>query len=122
MDALTTLAPSVGRSAADSSPKGGASYKSVPPHLGEVARPKAVTEGARARIARTAQDFEASFLSTMLGQMFEGVQAGAFGGGEGEAAFQSFLTDAFAKSMARRGGVGVSKAVQHEMLKMQGLN
>jgi Rod binding domain-containing protein len=58
----------------------------------------------------------------MLGQMFDGVKASTFGGGEGEDAFKSFLTDAFAKSMTRHGGVGLSKTLSTEMLKMQGLS
>jgi Rod binding domain-containing protein len=70
----------------------------------------------RARIHKTAADFEASFLQVMLGQMFEGVDAGAFGGGEGEDAFKSFMTDAFARSMADAGGIGLSKDLAREML------
>jgi Rod binding domain-containing protein len=76
----------------------------------------------RAAIAKTARQFEASFLSSMMGYMFEGVDTPApFGGGQGEQAFKSFLTDAYAKQMASRGGVGVAAAVQREMLKLQGL-
>ena len=77
----------------------------------------------RAAIAKTAQSFEASFLSTMFGEMFEGVQTEApFGGGQGETAFRSFLTDAMGKAMTRHGGIGLSKVVAQEMLKMQGLS
>ena len=54
--------------------------------------------------------------------MFEGTEAAApFGGGEGEAAFKSFLTDAFAKSLSKHGGIGLAKDISKEMLKMQGL-
>ncbi len=81
----------------------------------------AQTAAAKARIDKSAHDFEASFLSIMLGQMFDGVKATTFGGGEGEDAFKSFLTDAMAKSMVKHGGVGVSKMMSTEMLKMQGL-
>ncbi len=86
--------------------------------------PMSATEAAkREAIKKTATDFEASFLSTMLGQMFEGVETSApFGGGEGEAAFKSFMVDAYAKQMAKAGGVGVAASVQREMLKMQGLS
>ena len=76
----------------------------------------------RAKIAKTAQKFEASFTSVMLGQMFEGVETSApFGGGEGEKTFRSFLTDAMAKSMTRHGGIGVAAVIEKELLKMQGL-
>jgi Rod binding domain-containing protein len=58
----------------------------------------------------------------MLQQMFEGLDTAApFGGGQGEAMFRSVLTEAMAKQMARRGGVGIAAEVQREMLKMQGL-
>ncbi|MGC1304057.1 MAG: rod-binding protein [Caulobacteraceae bacterium] len=87
-------------------------------------RPATVaTPAQRAQIEKTAKGFEASFLSTMMGQMFEGVEVEApFGGGQGEAAFRSFLMDAMAKSMTERGGVGIANTVAHEMLKMQGLS
>ena len=83
----------------------------------------APTAGGRTpeQIKAVAHKFEASFLSVMLGQMFEGVSTSApFGGGQGEAAFRSFLTEEMAKGLAKRGGVGLSTAVQAQMLRMQG--
>lgn len=80
------------------------------------------TAGKVAAIAKTAKDFEASFLSSMLGQMFEGLSTdGPFGGGQGEAMFRSVMMDTFGKQIVKAGGVGVAAAVQREMLKMQGL-
>jgi peptidoglycan hydrolase FlgJ len=77
----------------------------------------------RGQIKQTAQKFETSFLSVMLGQMFEGTDTPApFGGGPGEAMFKSFLTEAMAKKMTDNGGVGIAASVQREMLKMQGLH
>jgi Rod binding domain-containing protein len=74
------------------------------------------------QIKETSQKFETSFLSVMLGQMFEGTDTPApFGGGPGEAMFKSFLTEAMAKKMTDSGGVGIAASVQREMLKMQGL-
>jgi len=77
----------------------------------------------RAQIRETAQKFEASFLSVMLQQAFQGVgdDNGPFGGGAGEAMFKSFLTEEMAKQTARSGGVGVAAQVEREMLKLQGL-
>ena len=76
----------------------------------------------RGQIHKTAQDFEASFLTSMLQTMFKSVStAPPFGGGEGEDMWKSFLAEAMAKDMTKRGGIGVSKAVEHEMLKLQGL-
>ena len=77
----------------------------------------------RGQIEKTAKDFEASFLSVMLGQMFKDVGAEApFSGGHGEAAFKSFLGDAMAKQMVQHGGVGLADRVAKEMLKLQGLS
>lgn len=76
----------------------------------------------RGKIHQTAQDFEASFLSVMFQQMFTGVSTdGPFGGGAGEEMFRSVLTDAMAKQVSKSGGIGVSSAVEREMLKLQGL-
>jgi flagellar protein FlgJ len=78
----------------------------------------------RAAIDKASKDFESSFLSVMIGQMFEGVNQTdtPFSGGAGEKAFQSFMSDAMAKQMVRRGGVGLAPVVQKEMLKLQGLS
>lgn len=73
------------------------------------------------QIKGTARDFEASFLSIMVGQMFDGVGDGPFSGGEGEQMFKSFMMDAMAKQMAKAGGIGLSGPIQKEMLKLQGL-
>lgn len=79
-------------------------------------------QAKRAAISKSANDFEASFLSNALGSMFEGVSVSEpFGGGQGEQAFKSFLNEAFAKQIVKGGGIGVAAAVQREMLKMQGL-
>jgi Rod binding domain-containing protein len=83
----------------------------------------AATAGVRAKIDATAKQFESQFLSAMLGEMFKDVKTPApFGGGTGEDAFKSFMTDAFAKSIASHGGVGLAKDISKAMLKMQGLS
>lgn len=77
----------------------------------------------RTRIAKSAQDFEASFLSVMINQMFSEVDtSGPFTGGSGEAAFRSFLGDAVAHQIVRSGGIGLAGPVQAQMLKLQGLS
>lgn len=76
----------------------------------------------RGQIKQTARDFEASFLSVMMQQMFSGLStSGPFGGGAGEEMFRSVLTDAMSKQMAKTGGIGVAASVEREMLKLQGL-
>lgn len=85
-----------------------------------------VSEAAkRAQIKDTAGKFEASFLSVMIGQMFEHQDDGvdkAFSGGDGAEMFKSFLAESIAKKMVANGGVGLAASVQREMLKMQGLH
>lgn len=95
----------------------------APPALsGQAGVMSAAELAKRGQIKDTAQKFEASFLSSMLQEMFEGLDTSApFGGGQGEAMFRSVLTEAMAKQMARTGGVGIAAEVQREMLKMQGL-
>ena len=76
----------------------------------------------RGQIKETAQKFEASFMSVMMQSMFEGVKTSEpFGGGPGEDAFKSLLTEAMAKEVTKSGGVGLASSVQQEMLKLQGL-
>lgn len=85
--------------------------------------PVAPTAGLNAdlsRIRRTAEDFEASFLSQMLKPMFEGLSTEApFGGGEAEETWRSFLIDAMAKQTVKAGGIGLADTVMKEMIKMQ---
>ena len=74
------------------------------------------------KIKETAQAFEASFLSIMIGQMFEGIEtSGPFGGGDGEKMFRSFFSDAIAKQVSKGPGIGLASSVSREMLKLQGL-
>ncbi len=78
-------------------------------------------DASRAKIANTANQFESSFVAAMLQPMFDSLStAPPFGGGEGEAAFKSFMVDAMAKEVAKKGGLHLSDAIQREMLKMQG--
>lgn len=60
--------------------------------------------GDATRLRRTAEDFEASFLSQMLKPMFEGLSTdGPFGGGEGETTWRTFLIDAMARQTVKAG-------------------
>lgn len=85
------------------------------PDPAELARPGA------ARAWRAAQDFEAMALSKFLAPMFDTVDTagGFFGGGEGEQAFRPFLTDAIARQIEARGGLGLAMPVWHQMLRLQ---
>ena len=79
-----------------------------------------LSAAAMERIKKTAQDFEASFLSEMYKPMFQGLSTdGPFGGGEAEGTWRSFMIDAMAKQTVKAGGVGLSNVVMSEMIKMQ---
>lgn len=76
----------------------------------------------RGQIHKTAQNFEASFLTTMFETLFSSVPTDtAFGGGPGEDMWKGFLAEAMAKQTALHGGIGVASSVEKEMLKLQGL-
>ena len=69
---------------------------------------------------RVAQDFEAQALGALLQPIFATLPTdGAFGGGAAEAQWRPMLVDAFGKSMARSGGVGIAEAVLRDMLRVQ---
>ena len=73
---------------------------------------------AEAKIAVTAKEFEASFVGSMMGSMFDKVD---LGGGQGSDAFKSVMMQAIGKKIASGRGIGLARSVQAEMLKMQGL-
>lgn len=64
-----------------------------------------------AALAHAARDLEASFLSVMLREAGMGAPRAAFGGGAGEEQFASFLIQAYAESMAERGGIGLAEVI-----------
>jgi Rod binding domain-containing protein len=73
-----------------------------------------------AKAKATAQDFEAVFLNQMFQQMFTGIDGeGPFGGGPGVGVWRSFLTDEYAKSFAKAGGVGIGDQVYRELIARQ---
>jgi Rod binding domain-containing protein len=79
--------------------------------------PETPAEEHAARAA--ARAFEAAYLAEML--KYTGVNSlpSGFGGGAGEEAFSSFLTQEYARLMAERGGIGIAEQVFH-VLKQNG--
>jgi flagellar protein FlgJ len=71
--------------------------------------------------ARTAAvNFEAQFLHSMFSQMFTSIEGdGPFGGGPAVGVWRSFLSEQYAKSFAKAGGVGIADKVYHTLLAQQ---
>ena len=73
---------------------------------------------AKARAA--AVDFEGVFLNSMFQQMFTGTDGdGPMGGSGALKVWRSFLTDEYAKTFAKNGGIGIATHVYDQILKLQ---
>jgi flagellar protein FlgJ len=90
-----------------------------------------VSYGAPARIrpsaggsdkARTqAQDFETVFVNAMLQHMFTGIgKDGPLGDSPGVGVWRSLLTEQYAKSFVKAGGLGLAHQVYKSLLARQG--
>ncbi len=72
----------------------------------------------RARAA--ARDFEAVFLNSMFQHMFTGIDGeGPFGGQGATGVWRSVLTDQYAKSIAKAGGIGIADQVYKSLIAHQ---
>lgn len=67
------------------------------------------SKGPEPQFAKVAQDLEVTFLAEMLKSMGTSKTAGSFGGGQGEAQFNSFLREAQARQIMQSGGLGLAK-------------
>jgi Rod binding domain-containing protein len=75
----------------------------------------------KAKVA--AREFESMFLNTMFQQMFTGIDGdGPFGGSGALKVWRSFMTDQYAKTFAKNGGIGIAGHVYDTLLKQQGLS
>jgi peptidoglycan hydrolase FlgJ len=82
---------------------------------GATAKPQ--TPQAKARAA--AEDFEAVFLNSMFSEMSTGVDGKGTFDGPGAAIWRSMLTDQYARSFAKAGGVGIANDVYRSLLAQQ---
>jgi Rod binding domain-containing protein len=72
------------------------------------------------QVRRAAEEFEAVFIAQMMAPMFEGLETDEmFGGGPGEDLYRSILVEEYGKSIARAGGIGLSDAIQREIIRLQ---
>lgn len=69
---------------------------------------------------KLAEEFEASFLTVMMGTMMQNVGNDPItGGGNAGQTYRSLLTEEYAKSIANAGGVGVADQIYSELIKIQ---
>jgi peptidoglycan hydrolase FlgJ len=78
------------------------------------APPHSPSDRAHLMMAK-AQEMEAAFLSEMLAYSGLGERQGSFGGGEGEAHFDSFLRKEQARLMVEKGGIGLAELIFQTM-------
>lgn len=77
-------------------------------------------DNEQAKIAQTAEDFEAFFITRSMESMYEGVSTDSmFGGGNAEKIYRSMLLNEYGKSMAKTGNVGVKDEILRSILEMQ---
>ncbi len=85
-----------------------------PPAVGKLAA------GGKAKARAAAQDFEAVFLNSMFQHMFTGIEGeGPFGGQGATGVWRSVLTDQYAKSIAKAGGIGIAAQVYRSLMAQQ---
>lgn len=75
----------------------------------------------KSHIRKTAEDFEAMFLSQMLSYMYTDIDPNnpMGGGGKGEEVFRSLMINEYGKLMVKAGGLGIADSVESEMIRMQ---
>ena len=73
---------------------------------------------AKAKVA--ARDFEAVFLNSMFQEMYTDIGGdGPFGGNGATGVWRSMLTDQYARSFAKAGGIGIASQVYQSLLAHQ---
>lgn len=74
----------------------------------------------KTRAHAAAVNFEAQFLNSMFSQMLAGVKGdGPFGGGSAVGVWRSFLSEQYAKSFAKAGGIGIADQVYRSLIAHQ---
>ena len=74
----------------------------------------------KAKAKAAAQNFEAVFLNSMFQEMFTDIGGeGPFGGSGATGIWRSLLTDEYAKSFAKTGGIGIADQVYKTLLAQQ---
>jgi flagellar protein FlgJ len=76
----------------------------------------------RDQLMAKAEQLEATFLAEMLAHSGLGEMQGAFGGGQGEAQFTSFLRQEQARLIVEKGGIGMAELIFNTMAKVENVN
>ena len=99
-----------------SSVKSAAAMLAAQQHLAGAKSPAAKNDKAR----QASEEFEAVYLNTMFSQMFTAMDGeGPMGGNKTLGVWRSFLTDEYAKSFAKQGGVGIAPEVYRTLMAQQ---
>lgn len=86
----------------------------------EATAPKELSQAQMDKIDKTAEEFEAVFITNMLEQMFTGTELEKpFGGGSSEGIYRSMLIGKYAENMTKGDGIGVASQLKDSMYKMQ---
>jgi flagellar protein FlgJ len=92
-------------------------------NLDAIAGGTAATNRGAARTERLraqAQDFEVQFVNSMFQHMYTGLEGdGPFGNSSGVGPWRSFLTEEYAKSFVKSGGLGIANSVYSSLLALQ---
>jgi Rod binding domain-containing protein len=81
---------------------------------------KPALTGDKTKLKAAARDFEAVFLNSMFQEMYTDIGGeGPFGGNGSTGVWRSFLTNAYAKQLAKVGGVGIADQVYRSLLAHQ---
>ncbi len=71
-------------------------------------------------VRQAAQEFESFFLTQFIETIQSGISTEApFGGGAGERAFRSFLSEEHARSIVNSGGVGIADRLYRDIIALQ---
>jgi len=85
--------------------------------------PQSIGKASVAGLAKakaSAQDFESVFLNSMFQHMFSGVTGeGPMGGNGASGTWRSFLTEQYAKTVTKAGGIGIADQVYKSLIAQQ---
>jgi len=74
----------------------------------------------QAKAKAKAEDFEAVFLNSMFSQMTDGLKGeGPFGDTKSTGVWRSMMTDQYARSFAKAGGIGIGNEVYRTLIMQQ---